>query len=210
MKVTSITPDRLNPHRRVVKVDGKRVVTLHADGVEALALHQGCDWTPVLRQKAAARLVYEKARTSATRWTSKQALPRSRVAQRLERYQLTASDRAFLLDELQSRGLVNDAEFAEAVVETKLNREPVGLEALLAGLKRRGVGDEEARDAAIGALRTRDVNTDALASATKRLSSLPQELSEDTIRRRLFAYLARRGYDEETATRAIERAMRAR
>lgn len=207
MLVTSITPDRINAGRRVVKVDRHRVVTLHLDGVEALGLRVGTEWTTELSQRAVARALYEKARTSAMRWTSKQAMSRARLDTRLTRYQLSGADRAALLNELEARGLINDAAFASEVVETKLNREPIALDALLAALKKRGVGDQEARAAASSAVRGRDKAADARELATKRLRSLPPGLDPAAQRRRLFAYLARRGFDEETATEAVEKVL---
>lgn len=208
MLVTSISTDRLNPGRRVVKVDRRRVVTLHLDGIEALGLKEGTAWTPALRERAAARVVYEKARTAAVRWTSARAISRASLETRLGRYQLSAADRTALVDELQARGLVDDAALADALVESKLTRGPVALDGLIAAVRGRGVGEAEARAAASDALRGRDPGTDARELAATRLRSLPPGLDVQTIRRRLFAHLARRGFDEETATEAVDRVLK--
>ncbi|MBC7773716.1 MAG: regulatory protein RecX [Pyrinomonadaceae bacterium] len=205
MLVTSITPDRTNAARRVVKIDRRRAVTLYADGVDALGLHEGAEWTVALSARAQARVLYEKARTAAVGWTSKKAMSRARLDARLKRYQLADADRTALVDELQARGLVNDAAFATEVVETKLSREPIALDGLVAALKQRGIEDQDARAAATNALRGRDQAADARELAAKRLHSLPPGLEEAAVRRRLFAYLARRGFDEDTATEAVAR-----
>jgi len=205
--VTSITQDRMNPDRGVVKVDRRRVVTLHLDGIAALGIREGVEWTPALADHALTRALYEKARVSALRWLSQRSMSRARLGSRLQRYQLAASDRVALLDELEARGLINDAAFAEGVAETKLSREPVALDGLVDALRKRGIDEETARAAASGAVSGRDQASDARELAARRLRSLPPGLDDAARRRRLFAYLARRGFDEEAALQAVEYAV---
>jgi hypothetical protein len=50
----------------------------------------------------------------------------------------------------------------------------------------------------------RDEGSEALEIARIRVRTSPAKLAPDAIRRRVFAFLQRRGYDEETARHAVE------
>lgn len=183
---------------------GRLAAAISSRGVELLGLSEGQAWTDELAATVAQRLVYEKARRSATRWLARRAMTRAAVSERLGRYTLAASERELLLNELESLGLINDAEYAARAAAARVEREAIGEEALAERIARRGVPADEATAAAKEALRDRSPAEDAQAVAIKRARTMPRGLSEAAVQRRLFQYLARRGFDEEVCAGAVD------
>ncbi len=106
-----------------------------------------------------------------------------------------------VLDRLCEVGLVNDAALAESAVHSGHSHRGLGRRALNAGLRRRGVPDEIAREAVAKVrpeqeeLRARELVRRKLRTSTGR--------DPRTIARRLAGMLARKGYSEGLALRVV-------
>lgn len=133
--------------------------------------------------------------------------PRSAVElrRRLVQKQVPAAHAEAAVARLVAAGIVDDAAYARAVARSK---------ALGAGASRRRVGQElarrgverEAAEAAIAEVweeEAVDQSETVERLARKRLGSLRGE-DAHTQRRRLYAFLARRGYDADEIRRAID------
>ena len=108
------------------------------------------------------------------------------------------------IERLRANGLLDDANFARQLARSK---------ALGAGLSRRRIAQELAKrgvDRAVSSEAIEDVfeseEVDEEASldrvARKKLRTM-SKLDDDTRRRRLFAFLARRGYESEDIQRVV-------
>ncbi len=102
-------------------------------------------------------------------------------------------------------GWIDDAKLAEAVASHEAAR-PVGKMRVVARVARRGIGGSEARRAAESAVAARRESPLELAviAAKSQVRKLPPRLDNDTKRRRVLGFLARRGFDEHTAREALE------
>ena len=81
---------------------------------------------------------------------------------------------------------------------------PVARPLLEAELLERGI-DRGLADAVLHeAFVDRDEDSEALELAREKVRTSPARLTPEAVRRRAFAYLARRGFDEETARQAVE------
>ena len=223
--IISITPSPRTPESLQIRVGaaaspeptgtrhsgrGRIVASLSPKGVEALSLVAGRVFTEELRNAVEQRVLYERARRQATGWLVKRGLPRARVGARLGRFKLSPDDQAALLAELESLGLIDDAGLASRAAAARIERAPIARDMLSATLRRRGISANDADDAAREATQGRNPLSDAKALAVKRVRTFAATLDDVAAQRRLFAYLARRGYDEETAVAAVEHAMRRR
>jgi regulatory protein len=115
------------------------------------------------------------------------------------------SDVDVTIARLTASGLVNDASYARAFVRSKVASQGFSRRRLQQELAKRGV-PRDITDAAI----TEVLHDDAIDEAAniervaqKKLRTL-RDLDEETRRRRLFSYLARRGYEID-AVRAVVR-----
>jgi regulatory protein len=108
--------------------------------------------------------------------------------------------------ELEELGIVDDRRVAAQYVQTRLDNEAPARAMLEAELLERGLGEgliATVLDEAVGG---RDESSEALELARDRVRRSKPELSPEVIRRRVFAFLSRRGYDEETCRHAVETA----
>ena len=108
------------------------------------------------------------------------------------------------LERLTSLGLLNDAEFARSFARNRALSRGMSRRRIQAELARRGV-DRVLVDRAIADVMTEEsVNERALveSAAEKKLKSL-RKLAPDVRRRRLYGYLARRGYAPDLVQETI-------
>lgn len=93
-----------------------------------------------------------------------------------------------VLKDLTSRGYLDDEKYAEAWIESQLKRKPQGRRLLLVGLRRKGVGREEA-ERLVGTAYSKDREEEACASFMWKVAAR-RGLETDE----LFPVMARRGF----------------
>ena len=111
-----------------------------------------------------------------------------------------------VLDRLARVGLVDDTEYARAFLEGRWGRKPTGWSRLRQELRGHGVGDEDI-DAARAVLEQREgggadevvTAHRVLVQAQRRYASLEPRVRQQ----RLYALLARRGFDGDTIRKAL-------
>lgn len=204
MLITAITTNSRRNGRFDVTIDGSVAATLSIETIERLQLKVGLAvderLDAVLQREAALVATYDRA-------LNMLAL-RARSASELRRLLIRKGEAADLVDAAIERllraGFLDDQSFARQFARSKL---------LGAGLSRRRVQQELARRGV-----TREVAESALADvvaeehvdeedglqrvARKKLKSL-ERLDPATQRRRLYAFLARRGYDSDHIARTL-------
>lgn len=108
------------------------------------------------------------------------------------------------IDRLEGAGLLDDESLAETLVRTLRDRKGLGRAALTAELRRRHV-DDDAIDEAMGGLDDDDIDR-ATALAVARVPQL-RSFDSVTAKRRLGAFLMRRGYSSSVVSVAVQRAL---
>lgn len=194
MRVTRLRADPRAPACLVVEVDGARFASIPAEDVSALGLRRGVDLdaATVERLRHAADLAASHRvalRLLAARPRSVQELLR-----RLRDRGHNPSAAAHVVGRLEEAGVLNDAEFARHFVRVHSGRGQ-GPGRLLRDLVARGVERRVAERAIDEVLDAEGIDPveQARALAHKRarqLGTLPRQ----TLRRRLLAYLSRRGF----------------
>lgn len=114
------------------------------------------------------------------------------------------SDVDATMSRLVESGLVDDARFASEFARQKLVIGQSSARRVEQELLKRGIAAEVARSAVAGTIEDEGVDTQASAEnvARKKLRSL-EGLDTDVQRRRLFGFLARRGFGLDDIKRAI-------
>ncbi len=107
---------------------------------------------------------------------------------------------------LTAAGLLDDAAYARAFVRSKVSSQGFSRRRLQQELAKRGVAREIAGDAIDEVLHDDEVDEAANIerAASKKLRTL-RGLDEETQRRRLYAYLARRGYEADEVRAVVGR-----
>jgi regulatory protein len=202
--LTAITPSARHPGRFDVLIDGRPVAILSLDAIERLRLGVGADVAGREEQiaLAAAELkVYDRAlNLLAFRARSSAELARSLVRKGEPKELVERAVRR-----LQEQGLLDDAEFAQSFTRAKVLGARQSRRRVQQGLARKGVA-RDVTDAAIATVFEEEgVDQSAVveAAARKKLRSLVK-LEPAVRRRRLYAFLARRGYDADDVRRAMD------
>lgn len=141
------------------------------------------------------------ARTIALGRLSRAPQTRAQLEQVMRRRQVPEEVARRVLDRFAEVGLVDDASFADAWVETRHAGRGLGRRALAHELRQRGV-DDELIEAALSGLDPDAEQARARALVTARLPST-RRLDHDARIRRLVGMLARKGYSQGLALRVV-------
>lgn len=147
----------------------------------------------------------EACREAALRLLERSRRTRADLARRLadKGYAVATIDE--VIERLARVGLVDDAEYARAFLAGRWGRRPSGWRRLQQELRAKGVGDADV-EAARAAIEQREGGVDELATAAKlvALASKRYAKLDPRVRsQRLWALLARRGYDGDTIRRVL-------
>lgn len=204
MFITAISANTRRPGRFDIVVDGSVAATLSIETIERLQLKVGLAvderLDATLQREAALVATYDRA-------LNMLAL-RARSAAELRRLLLRKREPADLVDAAIERllraGFLDDESFARQFARSKLLGAGLSRRRVQQELARRGVSREIA-DAALAEVFAEehlDEEDGLQRVARKKLKSL-ERLDAATQRRRLYGFLARRGYDSDDIARTV-------
>ena len=118
----------------------------------------------------------------------------------------TAADADDAIRRLVANGLLNDAKYAEQYARSKMLATGASKRRLTQDLYRKGIKPDVSAAAIDSVITDEEIDTAALIEsvARKKLAQLG-DLEPLVLRRRLFAYLARRGYDVDEIKSVVSR-----
>lgn len=191
--------------RYTVAIDGATLGDLSLDAIERLDIHVGAAVSDrviaEITRETQALHTYDRAVTLLT--------AHARASKELERLLVKKGEPAALakaaVARLTEQGFLDDASFARQFARTKLTS-GLSRRRMQAELARRGVARDVA-DAAIDEVVVDDDVNEAEACdrvATRKMRSL-RDLPSEVQRRRLYAFLARRGYELDDVRAVVDR-----
>lgn len=202
--ITAIIPTPRHPGRFELLVDGKSLATLSLDAIERLRLVAGgsvAGKEERIAQEAAALKTYDRALNMlAFRGRASRELARS-----LERKGEPRELVSRAIERLTEQGLLDDSAFAESFTRAKVLGAQQSRRRVQQDLARKGVA-RDVSDAAIATVFEEeqvDQRQIVEQAARKKLASL-RKLDPVVRRRRLYAFLARRGYDGDDIRAAMD------
>lgn len=194
--ITALKENPRKPGRYAVHVDGKSVAIVNAAFLHDAKLHVGT----VLDELAGDRLLVAARKLEAFDRAAAALGRRARSAHELERWLLQRGfDRADVSDAVQrltELGAIDDSSFARAFARSRALGKGMSRRRLAQELSRRGVARPMADAAIAEVLDEESVDERALLeqAARKKLAVLKGQ-DPDSVKRRLYGYLARRGYN---------------
>lgn len=203
-RITALKPTKRDPDRVSVHVDGRAAATLHVRSVSELGLTvgQSCDAALLARLQQAAGV--DKAVQQSLRRLSSRMLSRGQLDRKLRELGHDEAARAGAIERLERVGLLDDRAYAEALVRQLKRRRPAGPRLLRQKLYEKQI-DPKLIDAVLAA--ERDAGGDAAAAlelARTRLRQLGR-LDPPARKRRVYALLARRGFEADAIDDALSR-----
>ncbi|MFF1878756.1 regulatory protein RecX [Leifsonia sp. NPDC058230] len=143
--------------------------------------------------------IHQLARRGMSRWELEQVLARREIEPETAQAEL---------DRLESVGLLDDAALAVTLVYTQHTRKGLGRSAIEQELKRRHIDPVIIEDA-LEEIADDDELERATELAMKRVGQLAS-YDDETAKRRLHGFLARKGYDSSTVRQAMDVALATR
>ncbi|MBK7405622.1 MAG: regulatory protein RecX [Phycisphaerales bacterium] len=205
--VTALRPTGEDAARFNLKVGRVQVGPIHADDVQQLGLRVGLPIDGAVLSALGAALAREAARADAMRLL--RARPRSKM-DLVRRLTIKGHEREHAgaaADRLERAGLINDEALAATRAENLAETGKAAPRAAEVKLRALGLASPVATKAVREAFQGLDLVAQATEAARKRVRALGPAIDEATRRRRVWGYLARRGYDHETCRRALDDAL---
>jgi len=146
----------------------------------------------------------ERAREACLRFLEHRPHSRFELLTKLRRKGMSDAVSKQVLDRLTRVGLVDDAAFARAWVESRQRRRPQGRRGLAAELAKRGVS-REVVEAVLSEQKETEGDLETALRALEPKKTQLRNLSREAAQRRASQFLLRRGFDYGTAREAVER-----
>jgi regulatory protein len=207
VRITALTPQPRRPERLNVFVDGELRLAVPVELAGELGLGAGEEVDEALLLRALDADSRWRAREAALALLAYRARSAAELRRRLLRKEFPADIIEQVVAELGERGHVDDAGFARAFVRDRLGAgRPRGRGRLVQELRARGVAGDEAVGAVDAVLREGAHSEEDLArrAAEAWLCRAGTGTSGTDARRRLYAYLGRRGFFGAAARAAID------
>ncbi len=199
MKITALAPQKKNKRRVSVFLDGNFLFGLSSDTVAALGLRVGRE----VDRAGLDRIALEEQRYESLQYAflllSYKARTTSELTQRLTRKGFSPDIVSSTLQRLAELKMVDDAGFARRFAEDRIAIGHKGKWRIRGELLKRGVAKEHIEDA----LATAPDETAAAREVAEKYLSRNRRLEPDVLKRRLYAFLARRGFSPDTIRQAI-------
>jgi regulatory protein len=203
--ITALVPHPRKAGRVDVLVDGRSAGAVPADAVARLGLHVGGDFGAVqtaVEQECALLAAWDRA----TGLLAARARGRTELRRLMLRRGVAVEHVDPVLDRLEHAGYLNDVEFAREFARSRLVSGGQARRRVQQELLRRGVARDTV-DEAIGQVLADEAVDGASAAerlARRKLRSLTR-CDEGTRRRRLYGFLARRGFEGDEIREVMAR-----
>jgi len=194
VRITALEPQKKNKRRVSVFLDGNFLFGLSNDTVGALGLHVGQEVDRNYLDRIALEEQSYEARQYAFLLLSYKARTSSELKQRLTRKGFSPDIVAATLQRLTELKMVDDAGFARRFTEDRITIGHKGKWRVRGELLKRGVAKEHIEDA----LATAPDEKAAAREVAEKYLSRNRGLEPDVLKRRLYAFLARRGFSPDT------------
>jgi regulatory protein len=202
--LTGLAPDPRQPGYRLVLVDRGRFASLPDDALAPLDLQVGAELSPAALDRLQHLANVTAAERAALRALARRGYARADLERRLAGRRHPREAVAGALERLVARGLIDDRRYAEEYARVRAARGS-GRPRIVRDLLMQGVERGTAEDAVRRALEVEgiDPETAARALALRRARQLG-DLAPAVKRRRLFAFLLRRGYPGPQVRELVE------
>lgn len=204
--ISRLQPTARDPSRLSVMVNGRRVATLPARCMHELDLHVGMAWTPEVQARVQQAAAQDEVHRQAMRLLNRRAVSTGEMMDRLvRRIGADAGVAEQVVADLVRLGLLDDELYGRSVLRelTAGGRKPAGALLMRNKLRQRRLDpsliDRLVSEVLVGS----DPESEMAALIEVRMRRL-EGLDTATRYRRLYSYLARRGFEPERITAVLK------
>lgn len=206
--ITGIVAIPRKPGRFDLQLDGKARAIVSAELVARLGLRVGLALDAARGEQLATAVAELKVLDRAVGLLAVQGRSKRELRRKLVEKGEDAAQSEAAVEKLEAAGLVDDAAYARQVARSRVLGRGESRRRLQQELSRKGVDRTTASEAVAEVFAEEAVDEDALVEtqARKKLKSLGA-MDAQTRRRRLWAFLARRGHDGDAIRRVLGRVL---
>lgn len=202
--ITRLVRQQKDPDRVSVFVDGAFALGVHMDLVAEFGLAVGRRLTGAERARLAEADAVYRARAAAYACLAYRARTEAELRRKLREKGFDEAVITPVLDRLRSLGYLDDAAYARQFARARLDGKGHGPRRIRADLRRRGVAPALIEAALTDTVASDDLLAQARRHAEKCRKRLARETDPRKRRRKLTAFLLRRGFDYETVRRVVD------
>jgi regulatory protein len=195
-KITAIQPQKRNPNRVNVHLDGEFAFGLARITAAWLKVGQELEQSRI--DKLLAEDAGEVAYQLALRYLSYRPRSVKEITDHLRKHETPEAVIAEIVERLAETGMVDDVKFTRMWIENRADFRPRGAYALRAELRQKGIGDAVI-ETALGDL---DETALALQAGRKKAAQL-KTAEEQVFKQKMYGFLSRRGFGYETISEVV-------
>jgi regulatory protein len=199
VKITALLPQKRSRRRVSVFLDGNFLFGLAAETVVTLGLRVGMEVDRARLDEIAREEQLHQARQYAFLLLSYKARTTTELKQRLARKGFSPDVQSRTLERLAELRMIDDAGYARQFAQDRVSLGHKGKWRVRGELLKRGVAKEHIEEALAAA----PDETAAAREVAEKYLSRNRCLEPAVLRRRLYAFLARRGFSPDTIARVI-------
>jgi regulatory protein len=204
--ITGIVADPRRQGRLAILVDGQPAAVVSLDDIERLNLNIGATIDPaVLSEADADCALYDRT----LRLLAARSRSAAEIRRRLRRDGAAPERIERVITSLESRGLLDDAAHARSVTRSRVRGRGTSARRIEQELRRQGIAADVAAEAIGEVFADEAIDEAAVAEAlARKRAALLVDLPAPVQRRRLYGFLARRGYTPDIVRTAVEAALK--
>ncbi len=188
-RITRLERQKGGPRRVSVYLDDEFFIGLSGKAASDLRLKMGMEVDPELRRA----MTFAAVRESALLSLARREHSRAELAGKLKQKKYAGGTIKAVLDDLVTRGYLDDRRFASFWIERRCNGHPRGRRMLSVELQQRGISPELAKEALDEHFPEQTEQALLIDLIKKRMRSAGR-LAPEVFKRRLMSFLARRGF----------------
>mgnify|MGYP001581968472 CR=1 FL=1 len=207
MLITTIDRQKKNSSRRSIFLDGQYAFSMSEESFFKHALHEGDEVEETFIKKIQQEEENSYAKQVALRFRSYRPRSQKEIKEYLVRQKFPEQAIRTALQFLEEAKLLDDAEFARMLSRDLIRKKPIGKVSLQQTLFKKGIG-KEIISSILSEYFTQE-NEEALALTAaqkqyKKLLSSSKKTEAQKLRKKLFDFLARRGFSASTSFTVIK------
>lgn len=200
MRITAIKPQKKGRNRLNIYVDGEFALGLNASAFEEADIHVGKELSNSELEMLKDTDQRFQALDRARRYLATRPRSESEVRNRMQRYGYDEQIIVRVIEQLSRSGLIDDNAFAAFWRENRTSFKPRSARMVTSELRQKGV-DPETIAQAVSDI---DEENQAFRAGAGKARSLPSDDYYE-FRRKLSAFLRRRGFDYDVISSTVER-----
>jgi regulatory protein len=205
-QITDIQVQKNNPSRRSIFLDGKFFCGVSEDAVVKFRLKRNME----IDETELRQLIYEeelsRAKNYAYRILARRMYTNKEIRDKLEARGYAEDIIQDVITTLERYGYLDDNTYAEEWVLSKMRTKPKGKIALRQELKRKGIKESIIEDTLAQVLQE-EKETDIALNLARRRIKIYKGDDPQAIKRKLYSFLGRRGFNFETVKNVIHQVM---